>query len=88
MVNHKIKIEVLKSCEKCPKKLSAGFAVVLGNVPGAEVPQGICARAFNSIYPSAMGLRFSDETYWEQGRGYLDITCPDGHTVYRLSRIG
>ena len=88
MVNHQIKIEVVKTCNMCPRKLSVGSFVVLQNIPGAEVPQGICARAFHSIYPSAMGMRFSDQTYWEQGQGYLDITCPDGHVVYRLSRVG
>ena len=87
MVNHKIKIEVLKTCEQCPKKLPVGSFVVLSNVPGAEVPQGVCARAFHSIYPSAMGMRFSDATYWEQGKGSLDIVCPDSHTTYRLSRF-
>jgi uncharacterized repeat protein (TIGR04076 family) len=86
MANYKIKIEVFKPNKMCPKKLNAGDYFVVENMPGAEVPNGMCARAFHSIYPMTLGMRFSEETAWEKGKGYFDITCPDG-IIYRLTRI-
>jgi uncharacterized repeat protein (TIGR04076 family) len=47
----------------------------------------MCARAFAAIYPAAVAMRFSEEISWEQGRGYVEIMCPDNDVMYRLSRI-
>jgi len=87
MKNFKVKIEVVKTNEICPKGLKEGDFFVMENVSGAEVPHGMCARAFHAVYPVTMAMRFSDEISWEQGKGYFDVTCPDGYMVYRLSRI-
>jgi uncharacterized repeat protein (TIGR04076 family) len=86
MTNYKIRIEVFKTTKKCPKKLKAGDYFIIKNVPGTEVPSGMCARAFHAVYPVALGMRFSEETAWEKGKGYFDINCPDG-MIYRLTRI-
>jgi uncharacterized repeat protein (TIGR04076 family) len=53
----------------------------------ARTPQDLCCRAFNAIFPSAFAMRFSDKMPWEKGDGYVDVTCPDGDVVIRLSRI-
>lgn len=86
MANYKIKIEVIEKSKMCPKVLNAGGGFVMDNAPGAEVPAGMCARAFQAVYPTLLAMRFSEETAWEKGKGYFDVTCPDG-TLYRLSRI-
>ena len=83
MANHKIKcevIDILKNEFNCSKK---GQTFVLG----ARTPEGMCAKAFATIYPTALAMRFSDSIAWENDKGYLDITCPDQDVVYRLSRI-
>ncbi|NYT02418.1 MAG: TIGR04076 family protein [Methanosarcinales archaeon] len=55
----------------------------------ARTPEtrGMCVRAFNAIFPSAFAMRFSEKMPWEKGDGYVDVTCPDGDIVIRLSRI-
>jgi len=86
MANNRIKIEIMKKSKLCPKKLKIGGCYFMENTPGAEVPGGMCARAFHTIYPLASSMRFSDEMHWEKGKGYMDTACPDG-TKYRLSRV-
>ena len=55
--------------------------------PRTPGPTGICIRAFNAIFPFAFAMRFSEKMPWEKGEGYVDVTCPDGDVVIRLSRI-
>lgn len=54
---------------------------------GVVTPAGMCTRSYSSIYPVAMAMRFSEETVWERGQGYVDITCPESNMVYQLTRI-
>jgi len=56
-------------------------------VIGPRTPDGMCSRAFAAVYPAALAMRFSDSIKWEAPEGHLDVTCPDGFVVYRLSRI-
>ncbi len=88
MPNHKIRCEVFSIDDgniSCPgaARARAGDAFVIGIV----TPTRMCARSFAAIFPVAMAMRCSDATPWERGRGYIDVTCPDGHVVYRLTRI-
>jgi len=87
MANYAIKIEAVKINSICPRVKKEQETYVLNCNSGAEVPNGMCARAFHTIYPVAMAMRFSDEISWEKGRGYFDVVCPDGNITYRLSRI-
>jgi uncharacterized repeat protein (TIGR04076 family) len=57
-------------------------------VIGPRTPAGMCSRAFAAVYPAALALRFSDEMAWQKGTDCLEITCPDGHVIYRLKREG
>ena len=52
-----------------------------------KTPDGLCAKSFSAIYPAAVAMSFSEAIPWEKGKGYLDITCPDGQVIFRLSRI-
>ena len=54
---------------------------------GRRTPQGICARSYMSIFPVASAMRFLEKTPWGRGKDYVDITCPEGHTKYRLSKL-
>ena len=78
MVDYKIKCEVVKisnNASVCPGSSQAKIGEVF--TLGGKTPGSMCARAYASIYPTAMAMRFSEEIPWEQGRGYFDITCPD-----------
>ena len=83
LANHKIKCEVVQILANKSKCSEVGRSFVIG----ARTPAGMCARAFAAVYPAALAMRFSDEMSWEQGRGYIDIMCPDNDVTYRLSRI-
>ena len=83
MSNHKIKCEVVHIATNKFKCSEVGQSFVIG----PRTPGGMCARAFAAVYPAALAMRFSEEMAWEQGRGCVDVTCPDNDVTYRLSRI-
>jgi uncharacterized repeat protein (TIGR04076 family) len=47
----------------------------------------MCVRAFNAVFPSAFAMRYSEKMPWEKAEGYVDVTCPDGDIVVRLTRV-
>ena len=69
----------------CPggSRLKSGSSWTINGL----TPQGVCARSYMSIFPVAMAMRFSEETPWERGREYVDVTCPEGYTKFRLSKV-
>jgi uncharacterized repeat protein (TIGR04076 family) len=88
MAVYKIKCEVISIAgnkEACigAAKMKKGESFIFE----ARTPEGLCVRAFNAIFPSAFAMRFSEKMPWEKGEGYVDVTCPDGDVVIRLSRI-
>ena len=88
MSAHKINCEVIHidgDALFCPggARVKAGSSWIIGIV----TPTGMCARSFISIFPVAMAMRFSEESPWERGKGYVDVTCPEGHTIFRLTRV-
>ncbi len=83
MVNYKIKCEVvniLRNEFNCSK---VGQTFILG----PRTPEGMCAKAFAAVYPTALAMRFSEKIAWEKDQGYIDVVCPDQDVVYRLTRI-
>jgi uncharacterized repeat protein (TIGR04076 family) len=82
MPNYKIKCEVVKVEEAKTNCQKVGDAFVIG----PRTPEGMCARAFAAVYPAALAMRFSDDFAWQKGKDCLEITCPDGLVVYRLTR--
>jgi uncharacterized repeat protein (TIGR04076 family) len=83
MANYKIKCEIVKIINNTYGCSQVGQIFVLRS----RTPDGMCAKAFATIYPIALAMRFSEEIGWENGDGFVDITCPDQDVVYRLSRI-
>jgi uncharacterized repeat protein (TIGR04076 family) len=83
MANYKIKCEVVQILENKFKCSTVGQTFILG----PRTPDGMCARAYAAIYPASLAMRFSEQIPWEQGRGYVEIMCPDNDVVYRLTRI-
>ncbi len=49
-------------------------------------PVGMCGRAYAAIHPMGFSMRWSEKMPFEKD-GHVDVTCPDGCVVYRLSRI-
>jgi len=41
--------------------------------------------SIRSIHPMAFAMRWSDKMDWEK-LDHVDVTCPDGFVIYRLSR--
>jgi uncharacterized repeat protein (TIGR04076 family) len=87
--NYRIRAEVVKVATDtgyCPgsAKCRMGETFVIG--PRTPEP-GMCGRSFHAIHPMAFAMRFNDKMYWEKPDGPVEVTCPDGFVVYRLSRI-
>lgn len=90
MLNFTIKCEAVKvatATGTCPgsAKCKIGETYILG--PRTPEPQGMCGRAFHAIHPMSFAMRFTEKLRWEKADGYVDVTCPDGYVVYRLSRV-
>ncbi len=50
-------------------------------------PNGMCARAFHSVHPMAFAMRCAEHIPLEQADGSVEVTCPGGSVIFRLSRI-
>jgi uncharacterized repeat protein (TIGR04076 family) len=89
MANYKIRCEVVKVNTEtgcCPGSAKCKIGEVYNIGPRTPEP-GMCGRAFHSIHPMALAMRFTDSMFWEKPDGNVEVTCPDGFVVYRLSRI-
>ena len=89
MANYRIKCEAIrimdgKDCCPGSAKCKLGETYIIG--PRTPEPVGMCGRAFHSIHPMAFAMRFSEQMFWEKDKN-IEVTCPDGLVVYRLSRI-
>ncbi len=90
MANYKIRCEVVDISENrtvCPGSAKTRREEVF--IIGPRTPQtpGMCGRAFHSIHPMALAMRFSEKMFWENDQGTVEVTCPDGFVRYRLTRI-
>jgi len=89
MANYKIKCEAIEVRSKsgiCPgsAKCRKGETYIL--TARTPEPTGMCGRAFAAIHPMAFGMRWSEKMECEK-TDYVNVTCPDGFVIYRLSRI-
>lgn len=83
-----IEIKVVKILEKgvCSYGHKTGDVFV---VEANEQPFGLCAWAFNSIFPFLTVLRFGGDFPWEEEAGKAVACCPDPHNpvVFELRRL-
>jgi uncharacterized repeat protein (TIGR04076 family) len=54
---------------------------------GKLTPKGLCSASFAAIWPFAFGMRHSEKTNFEDSKGEITISCPDGWVQFKLSRI-
>jgi uncharacterized repeat protein (TIGR04076 family) len=50
-------------------------------------PNHMCAASFAAVWPFANAMRHSVKTAFEDSRGHITLSCPDGWVQFRLSRI-
>jgi uncharacterized repeat protein (TIGR04076 family) len=50
-------------------------------------PSNMCAASFAAIWPFANAMRHSVKTGFEDSKGSVKISCPDGWVQFKLSRI-
>lgn len=55
--------------------------------PDDEAP-GLCAWAYNSIFPAVMTLRYGGSFPWEGEKGTAKVCCPDpaNPVVFKISK--
>jgi len=80
-------VKVLTDSGICPgsAKSRIGETYVLGL--RTPEPKGMCARAFLSAHPIAFAMRFTEQIPLEEADGSVEVRCPGGSVIYRLSRI-
>ena len=52
-------------------------------------PEGMCSMAFNSIYPTALVLKYGGTFPWQDDPDVVEASCPDHNVnnVFELRRI-
>jgi len=53
---------------------------------GLLTPEGLCSASFAAIWPFANAMRHCSKTGFEDSRGKVTVTCPDGWVQFKLSR--
>lgn len=83
MSDHQIEVEVIAvNVEKTQcQRVGDRFTI------GKRTPAGMCCKVFHALYPYTVALRFTEACRWEHGESAISMTCPDGHVVYRLTRV-
>ena len=82
---HCVAVKVNTESKCCPgsAQCKEGEAYIIGpRTP--SVP--MCGRAFHTIHPMALAMRFSERMVFETEEG-INVTCPDGYVQYHLKRI-
>ncbi len=90
MANYRIRceaVEVNTDTGVCPgsARVKKGETYIIG--PRISGDPGMCGRAFASLHPMALAMRFTEQFYWEKPDTQVKVTCPDGFVVYHLTRI-
>jgi len=83
MVDYLVNVEVIAVDEAKTSCQRVGDRFIIGK----RTPAGMCSKVFHLLYPYAAVLRFTDNCRWEHGESAITVNCPDGHVVYRLTRI-
>ena len=83
MSNYQIDAEVIAVNEAQTQCQRVGDHFTIGK----RTPAGMCCKIFHALYPYTVALRFSESCRWEHGESAITMTCPDGHVVYRLTRV-
>ncbi len=75
-------VEVISQRGEC----GAGHHVGERFVCGGKTPAGICAAAYNALYPTVRALAAGGSFPWANPDGSVDLACPDGANpvVFRL----
>ncbi len=87
MPDRAVRIEVVningnKECCKGKAKTCPGQVWRLH----VHTPAGLCARAFNVIYPHAYAMRYAEKLGIETKGPFIELSCPDGDVTFRVSR--
>ena len=80
-------IKVLTESGICPGSAKSRIGETYVLELKTPEPKGMCARAFLSVHPIAFAMRFAERIPLEEADGSVEVTCPGGSVVYRLSRI-
>ena len=79
-------VRVLSNIECCPGRASTRLGDSWEIGERTPEPKGMCCRAFHTVFPLAFAMRYTDNLPWEGGEGFAEVTCPEGFTVFRLTR--
>jgi uncharacterized Fe-S cluster protein YjdI len=73
-------IEVRTDTGCCPGSAKCRIGEVYDIDSKTPQPNGMCGRSFHA-------MQLTDGMFCENADEHVEVTCPDGAVVYRLSRI-
>lgn len=81
---YKVTATIIKQeghCDACHK---VGDSFVIGD----KTPNGLCAHAYQAIFPFAMGYRYDANYRWDENPHKTTLACPDpdNPVVFELTR--
>lgn len=80
-----IEIKVISQKGECALDHKVGDRWVVS----AKTPEGICAAAFNALFPDLRVLSFGGELPWSSDKDASMVACPDADNpvVFRIERL-
>ena len=78
-----VKVKTESKCCPGSAKCKEGETYIIG--PRTPDPP-MCGRAFHSIHPMALAMRYTKKMVFESKEG-VNVTCPDGYVQYNLKRL-
>jgi uncharacterized repeat protein (TIGR04076 family) len=82
---YKVTARVIKQegyCDACHK---VGDEFIIGD----KTPDGLCAHAYQAIFPFAMGYRYGAHYRWDADDSKTTLACPDhdNQVIFELTRV-
>ena len=84
---YKVKVivhDVVKN--KCPEGFIVGDSWIVGD---GKTPGGMCAIAYNTLFPTIRAFRFGAEYPWDADKDVTYMQCPDRKVglIYEIRKM-
>lgn len=81
---YEVKATVISQEGHCDASHKVGDSFIIGDT----TPCGLCAHAYQAIFPFAMGYRYDAKYRWDENPFSTTLCCPDpdNPVIFRLTR--
>jgi len=83
---YKVHVEITSIKGRCPLGHKVGHAWL---VEGGKTPSGVCAAAWNAVFPYVRVLSAGGDLDWAKDKDVMSFACPDAENaaVFELRRL-